>query len=154
MSDRSPPSAREALIAEALGEIAALLDRVDGVVQALELATASATDACARIDARAAAFEASTAALVEASKQHLVRHVAMKTEELGRAAGEAQIQAVGDALGDLFRNELEPLAERLAADCARRTAGSRGWHRHWAYAAIAIGTSAITAFAATYLLSR
>lgn len=150
MSDRTPPSAREALIAEALGEVALLLDRVDGVVQALELATASATDACARIDARAAAFEASTGALVEASKQHLVRHVAMKTEELGRAAGEAQVQA----MRDLFRDELGPLVERLAAECARRTAGSKGWHQHWVYATTAVGTSAIAALAAIYLLSR
>lgn len=150
MSERAPPSAREALIAEALGEVASLLDRVDGVVQALELATASATDACARIDARAAAFEASTGALVEASKQHLVRHVAMKTEELGRAAGEAQVQA----MRDLFRDELGPLVERLAAECARRTAGSKGWHQHWVYAAMAVGTSAIAALAAIYLLSR
>ena len=114
------------------------------------VATASATDACARIDARAAAFEASTGALVEASKQHLVRHVAMKTEELGRAAGEAQVQA----MRDLFRDELGPLVERLAAECARRTAGSKGWHQHWVYATTAVGTSAIAALAAIYLLSR
>jgi len=151
MSEQSPASAREALIAEALGEFAALLDRVDGVVRALEVATAAASDAGARIEARASAFEERAVALVEAAKQHLVRHVAAKTEELARTAGEAQVRAMTSAVQEMIRNELFAM-RRLADGGDRGRARQRIQTPWWGYAATAIFASAITSVAMTYLL--
>ena len=149
----APSSAREALIVEALGEMAELLDRIDGVARALEAAAATATDASVRIESRASALEVGAVSLVDAAKQHLVRHVAAKTEDLARTAIDGQIATMAAEVHKLFRNELDSLWALRGASVDRPSrcqAIRRQWQSH---AATAICASAITAALVTFLLS-
>jgi hypothetical protein len=153
MNDLGPLSAREALLAEALGDVAALLDRIDAVVHALNAAATTANDACANIDAKAVAFDARVAALVDASKRHLVSHVATKTAKITRAAGETQLQAIRAELHALIRSELAASLERA------RHSSVGGAHRHlrcswWAHIVTAICASTIAGMIVSYLLSN
>jgi len=154
MNDLAPLSAREALLAEALGDAAALLDRIDAVVLALNAAATTANDACANIDAKAVAFDASIAALVDASKRHLVGHVATKTAELTRVAGETQLKAIRAELHALIRSELAASLEQ-----ARRSSSAGVAHRDlrctwWAHMATAVCASTIAGAIVYYLLSN
>lgn len=153
MNDLAPLSAREALLAEALGDVAALLDRIDAVVHAFNAAATTANDACANLDAKAVAVDASIAALVDASKRHLVGHVATKTAEMTRNAAETQLQAIRAELHALIRSELAESLEQA------RHSSARGAHRGlrctwWAHVATAICASTIAGTIVSVLLSN
>lgn len=150
MNDEPPVSARDALIAEALGEVASLLARVDALIVALDSAASAVNEASASIEGKSAAFEASTAALVDASKRYLVSHVATKTHELTKTAGEAQMLAIREELRALIRTEITAPAQHASqAGGAQR---DRSWN--WAaHAATAICASLITGVVTTYLQS-
>lgn len=142
MNDEPPASARDALIAEALGEVASLLDRVDALVAALDSVASALNEAGASVEAKAAAFEASTAALVEASKRHLVSHVATKTQETIRAAGDAQMLAIREELRALIRTETTAPARHGS----QTAVAQRGVNWTWAaHVATAICASLLTA---------
>jgi hypothetical protein len=150
MNDEPPASARDALIAEALGEVASLLDRVDALVAALDSVASALNEAGAGVEAKAAAFEASTAALVDASKRHLVSHVATKTQETIQAAGDAQMLAIREELRALIRTETPaPARHGSQTDVAQRGANWT-WTAH---VATAICASLLTAALVAYLQS-
>ena len=143
----SPPSsAREALIAELVGEVSTLLGRVDALVPALNATCDALTRARADMDARAAQVEVSITALTEAAKTHAVRHIARRTEELARCSAETQTRAMQVAAQAVFRTELAPALGQL-----KRTFSVRcQW---WAHAATALSSSLVTAALIMYLLT-
>lgn len=145
----SPPSnAREALIAELMGEVSTLLDRVDTLIPAMNTTCDALTRARAEIDARAAQAQGSIAALTEAAKTHAVRHIAHRTEELARRTAEAQSSAMQMAAQRAFRTELEPALGQL------KLMLGVGLRSQWlAHAATAIASSLVTAALTMYLLA-
>ncbi len=150
MNDEPPASARDALIAEALGEVASLLDRVDALAVALDSVASALNEAGASVEAKAAAFDASTAALVDASKRYLVGHIATKTQETIRAAGEAQMQAIREELRSLIRSETTAPARHGS----QTEVAQRGANWNWAtHVATAICASLITGVLVVYLQS-
>lgn len=145
-----PTSAREALLAELIGDVAALLDRVDTLVPLLEGSRADLMEASAKLDAHAAKVEGRIDALTQASVTHAIKHIARLTDEAARGVVEVQAQAMKASARELFQRELAPALKRLAqiAGNANRCV------RWWAYAGTAALASVISCAAAAFLLSR
>ena len=145
-------SAREALIAEALGEVAALLNRVEAVAPALDGNRLALVHACAELAGQVTAFESRMAGITENAKTQAVKHIARRTEEIARGSAEAQTRAMEEAARMLFRTEVGPALQRVAvplqhlADLAHRGAHpGQPWLTHAATAVVASGLTWVLA---------
>lgn len=151
-------SAREALIAETLGEMVALLDRVETVAPALDASRLALINASTELAGQVTAFESRMAGVTENAKVQAVRHIARRTDEIARVSAEAQTRAMEEAARMLFRTEFGPALQRVAmplqhlADLAHR--GAHPW-QHWlTHAATAAAASAVTWVLAAWLWAR
>ena len=151
-------SAREAFIAEALGEVAALLDRVEAVVPALDASRLALINASTELVGRMTAYESRMAGITENAKVQAVKHIARRTDEIARGSTEAQTRAMEEAARMLFRTEVGPALQRVAmplqhlADLAHR--GAHPW-QHWlTHAATAVVASALTWALTAWLWGR
>lgn len=106
-------NARELLIIEALGDITKLLDRVEAVASGLEAASEEALRASTDLQSLAAGLDARMAMLVEASKTHVVKHIAQRTDEMTRSAADQQGRAMEALAKALFDTELRAALQRL-----------------------------------------
>ena len=109
-----PSSAREALIVEAIGDVARLIDQAQALTAAMESKQLELVRADAQLSAQLDAFGARIASLSERAKVEVVRHVARQAEELNRRANSAQVAAMRDAAQGLFRSEFQAGFDRLA----------------------------------------
>lgn len=151
-------SAREALIAETLGEMAALLDRVEAVAPALDASRLALINASTELAGQVTAFESRMAGITENAKMQAVKHIARRTDEIARGSAEAQTRAMEEAARMLFRTEVGPALQRVAmplqhlAELAHR--GAHPW-QHWlTHAATAAAASAVTWALAAWLWIR
>lgn len=151
-------SAREALIAETLGEMAALLDRVEAVAPALDASRLALINASTELAGQVTAFESRMAGITENAKMQAVKHIARRTDEITRVSAEAQTRAMEEAARMLFRTEVGPALQRVAmplqhlADLAHR--GAHPW-QHWlTHAATAAAASSTTWALAAWLWAR
>ena len=149
----NPSTAREALIVEALGEVAALIDRVETLAPALDASHRALVQASAGLAHQVTAFEARMAAITENAKLTAVKHIARRTDEITRSSLDAQTRAMEEAARALFRAEVGPALQRLVmplqhlTDLAQR--GARPWERWATHAATAaLGCAATLALAA------
>lgn len=151
-------TAREALLAEALGELTTLLERLEGIGPALDTSRESMTQSSANLASQVAKFETRMATITENAKVVAVRHIAQRTDEMARSSCEAQTRAMEEAARMLFRTELGPALQRFAmpiqhlADLAQR--GAHPW-QHWlTHAATAAVASALSWALAACLWAR
>jgi hypothetical protein len=151
-------SAREALIAETLGDMAGLLDRVAAVAPALDASRLALINASTELIGQLTAFESRMAGITDNAKAHAVRHIARQTDELTRISAQAQTRAMEEAAQVLFRSEVGPALQRVAmplqhlADLAQR--GAHPW-QHWlTHAATAVVASGLTWAVAAWLWAR
>jgi ABC-type transporter Mla subunit MlaD len=152
----SPPgTAREALIAETIGEVAHLLDRLEALTPALEDAQQALLQANADLSGRAVAFERLIAALSENAKTQAVHHIVRRSNELAGQLQEQQKRALADAAHRLFEAELRPSLQQLAAPLQQLAEQlDRPWERWLTHAATAMTASAATRGLAVYLWVR
>lgn len=143
-------SAREALLVEAIGEVGALLSKVDALVPVLEASCAALAEASAKLEANADATDSRIATLMNASATHAVKHIAHRTEEMARGATEAQSRALEAAAHAMMRNQLTPALQRLG-EIANDANRSLRW---WTYVGTASLASAITCAATVFVLAR
>lgn len=148
-------TAREALIAEALGDISALVDRLEAAAAGLDANRQALADASAELARQTAASEQRMAALTENAKIQAVRHIARRTDEMTRTALDTQSQAMAHAAQALFRAEVVPALQRLTAPLQHSTdladRGARPWVHWLTHAATAAVASALTLALATWL---
>lgn len=146
-------TAREALVAEALGEVARVAERLEAVVPAVDASREALTRAGANLSDQLTAFEARMTAIAENAKGVAVRHIAQRTDELARSSGEAQVRAMQSAALTLFREELHPALQRLAGSLQEQSRKARfgSWLTH---AAVAILASALSWAMAAWLWAR
>lgn len=148
-------TAREALIAEAIGEVAHLLDRLETLAPTLEGAQQALSQASAKLSGRAAAFERLTAALSENAKTQAVNHIVRRSNELAWQLQEQQKRALADAAHRLFEAELRPSLQQLATPLQQLVEQlDRPWDRWLTHAATAMTASATTWGLAVYLWVR
>ena len=144
-----PGTVREALIAEAIGDLARLLDRAEALQPAIVESSQALVDAHAQLADQLAAFDAHVSALTEKAKVQAVKHILLRTDEAARQTVEAQTRAMAEAARALFRTEVEPALQRLVMPLRQLVERlDRPWERWLIHAA-----TAVTASAATWMLA-
>jgi len=149
---------REAFIVETIGEVAALIDRVEAVAPALDASRLALINASAELAGQVAAFESRMAGVTENAKVQAVKHIARRTDEIARGTLDAQTRAMEEAARMLFRIEVSPALQQVAmplqhlAELAHR--GARPWDRWLTHAATAVVASALTWVLAAWLWAR
>lgn len=153
-----PSTAREALIVEAIGEVAVLIERVEAAATTLDTSRLALTEAGAALAGQLAAFENRVTGITEHAKVQAVRHIARRTDELARSSMDAQMRAMEEAARGAFREEVGPALQRLVmplqhlAELANR--GAHPWDCWLTHAATAVVASALTWALATWLMAR
>lgn len=145
---------REALIAEALGDIAVLLERLEAISPALASTTDAVTSAADLLTTRSADAESRFAAFTQHAVTHLSKHLAHRTEELARAAVEVETKALQATGRKIIQEELGPPVQRLVRalnDTAHR-------RLHWPSVMMGAATAVVASSAgwagAAYMLTR
>jgi len=150
-----PGSAREALIAEVVGDLARMLDRAEALERSMVLSRQALADAHGRLGDQLAEFEAQVTALTERAKVQAVKHILARTDEAARRSIDQQGRAMADAARVACGAELGATMQRLhlalqpLVDMRRRC-----WERWLAPAAVAATASAVTWVTAAWLWAR
>jgi hypothetical protein len=144
---------REALVAEALGEVDRVAHRLESVVPAVDASREALTQASAKLSDQLSSFEVRMTAIAENAKGVAIRHIAQRTDELARSTGEAQVRAMHSAAISLFRDELRPALQGLAASLQQPSRLQRV-ERWLTHAAVAILASALSWAMAAWLWAR
>jgi ABC-type transporter Mla subunit MlaD len=151
-------TAREALIVETLGEVAALIDRVEAVAPALDASRRALIKASTELAGQVTAFESHMADITENAKVQAVKHIARRSDEIARGTLDAQTRAMEEAARTLFRSEVGPALQRVTtplqhlAELAKR--GAHPWELWLTHAATAVVASALTLTLAAWLWAR
>ena len=150
-----PSTAREALILEALGEVAAVIERVEALAPMLDASHRALVEASAGLADQVTAFEGRMAGITENAKLIAVKHIARRTDEMARSSLDAQTRAMEEAARALFRAEVGPALQRLTMPL-QNLAESCGppWGRWLTHTATAAVASAATLALAAHLWAR
>lgn len=150
-----PSTAREALIVEAIGEVAQLIDRVDAVAPAMDEARLALVQASAELASQIVAFENRMNAITENVKVQAVRHIAHRMNEVARHSLDLQTQAMQGAAQDIFRTQMDSTLQRLVMPLQRLAERlDRPWESWLTHAATAAAASAATWALSAYLWAR
>lgn len=148
-------SAREALIVETLGEVAALIDRLEAVAPALDASRLALVSASKELGSQIGGIEHRMIALADGAKVQAIKHIARRTDEMARLTMEAQARAMEDAARALFRSELGPAIQQAAIPWQRLTElaqdSLRPWNRWLTHLATAMLASALSWALAAWL---
>lgn len=101
-----PGSAREVLIAEALGGLARLLERAEALQPAMLESRQALVEAHAQLADQLNAFENHIGALTEKAKVQAVKHILARTDEAARQSVQAQTRAMTEAARAIFKEEI------------------------------------------------
>jgi hypothetical protein len=138
-------TAREALIVEAIGEVAALLDRVEALGPAIDKSRQASVKASAQLTVELQAFERRMATVSGTVQEQVIRHVLLQTQEGAKRAQVIQSKAIAEAAQRVFRSEVElgmqHLARAMQAVNATKPSLWEAWLTHATTAAVA---SAVT----------
>jgi hypothetical protein len=144
-----PGTVREALIAEAIGDLARLLDRAEALQPAFAESRQALVDAHRELADQLAAFDAHVSALTEKAKVQAVKHILLRTDEAARQTVDTQTRAMAEAARALFKNEVDPALQRLVMPLRQLVERlDRPWERWLIHAA-----TAVTASSATWMLA-
>lgn len=110
----SPNSAREALIAETVGELLGAVELVRRLTSELDAGAQALDAASQRLDAGTHRLEAQVDALARAAQVEVMRRVASNTKQVFRDAQAALIDAMDISARKIFDRELGTAAQRLA----------------------------------------
>lgn len=153
-----PSTAREALIVEAIGEVAVLIERVEAAAATLDASRIAMIDAGAALAGQLAAFENRVTGITEHAKVHAIKHIARRTDEMARSSMDMQTRAMEEAARGVFRAEVGPALQRLVmplqhlAELAKR--GAHPWDCWLTHAATAVVASALTWALTAWLMTR
>ena len=150
-----PATAREALLAELLGDVAKLLDRVETLTATLDSARQAMSNASRDVVSSVAPLEGTIARLRDAAAREAVERIAVRARDSSRSAIEQQRQAMAETARTLFAGEIAVTLSRLTAELHQAIAAASrpwsAWRLHAATAALsALGTAALV----SYLLAR
>jgi hypothetical protein len=108
-----PSTAREALMAEALGEVGRLIRQVEGLEPVLRQSCQAVMQANALLNDALADFESRMAAVAENAKSRAIKHVAAQIDAAARRSIEQQSRAMADAARVAFGAERGMTMQRL-----------------------------------------
>lgn len=140
-----PATAREALIVEAIGDVAKLLREVEAVAPALDQTCQALLLANASLRDELSGFERRMAAITENAKTVTAKHLAARADEAARRSIDQQSRAMADAARVAFGAELGATMQRLQATLQplieRQARRWETWMTHAAAAAVASGAT-------------
>jgi hypothetical protein len=150
-----PSTLREALLADALGEAAELMRRMEQVAPRVEDAVEALALADSGLRDSLAAFEGQMAAITENAKTRTLQHLAARTDEATRRTIEQQTRAMADAARLAFGTELGGGIQRLQTVLKPLVEqAGRGWERWLTYVVVAVASSAVTWVVTVSVLGR
>jgi hypothetical protein len=140
-----PTTAREALIVEALGEVAVLLDRIESLTSSMEVGRLALANAGAELGDRLKAFEAGIASVsqkVQASAaEQLVRRAVKATSD----SVETQTRAMNAAARLAFSAQVDSNLAQLTASLQQVLHRvDRPWDHWLTHVATATASAAVT----------
>jgi uncharacterized protein (DUF885 family) len=127
----TPTTAREAPVAEAIGDAGRLLDRLEQLLPALERARLALTNADAALLERIGALEARMTSITATTTAATVEHLARQARLMAVRSVESQRMAMAEVARRLFSQEVEPALARLIASLERQTARFARPARQW-----------------------
>ena len=140
-----PATAREALIVEAIGDVAKLLREVEAVAPALDQTCQALLLANASLRDELSGFERRMAAITENAKTVTAKHLAARADEAARRSIDQQSRAMADAARVALGAELGATMQRLQATLQplieRQARRWETWMTHAAAAAVASGAT-------------
>lgn len=143
-----PVNVREALLLEALGEMGAVLDRVEAVICELEEVRRGTSEASGRLAKQLTTAERRMIGLAELAKQHVVDHLTERTTQATRRSIEQHVKAMDEAARKLFEKELDPALRALVQPLFRfqefLRENARPWDIWLTHAATAVAASLAT----------
>jgi hypothetical protein len=136
-------TAREALLAEALGEAARLVQQLDAMAPKLDASREAVALACERLSGDVRAFEARLVRVTEHAQAVALRHIAARIDKVAR-------ETMAPALRALLREELDQALRRagMPAPASQKLGALPSWLTHLV---AALAASAVTWTAATWL---
>lgn len=150
-----PSSAREALLAEAIGEAVAVAGQIQALAKSLEETRAAISSAQQGLHDELAELEERAAASAEHIKVQAVRYIARHTDQVARSAADAQTGAMERAARTALESELAPRLRQVAALLGQLASLQPGSSTIWvACVAGAISTSVLTVLGVALLWSR
>lgn len=152
-----PTTAREALIAEAVGDAARLLRQLEALAPALDETCEALLRANTCLQDQLTAFEARIATITEVARTRLVQHLAARIDDSARRSFEQQRRSMADAARAALGAELgAELSARLEAALRHRQAERHPprWERWLTHAAAAACASALTWSASVWVWPR
>lgn len=150
-----PSTAREALIVEAIGDVARLLDRVESLAPVIDGARRALGKTSDDFAHQVKAFEGRLAAMTEHAKAKAIEHIAQCADDAARRSTETQTRAMSNAARVLFHTEIGAALQRLSTSLQRSIERlDRPWELWLTHAATAVTSSAFTWALTTYFLRR
>lgn len=140
-----PTTAREALIVEALGEVALLLDRIESLTSSMEVGRLELANASAHLDSRLKAFEVGTASVAQQVQVEAIEHIIRRTGKATSDSIELQARAMNAAARLAFSAEVDSNLARLTHTLQRVLHRvERPWDLWLTHAATAAVSAAFT----------
>lgn len=140
-----PVSAREALLIEAIGEAAHLIESIRELTELVQQVGREFSHADAGLRDSLSTFESRVAAVTEYAKKQTSRYIAVQTDEATRRSIDQQSRAMADAARVAFGAQLGALMQRLQAMLQSQIESRRSrWVTVLTYLATAAGSSAAT----------
>ena len=141
-------TAREELMAVAIGQLGELLDRMDNLAPNLDASRMelliTSTDLAKKVEAYSKRMDEIT----ENAKVQTVKHIARRADEIARGTVDTQSRAMEEAARSVFRHEVGPALQRVTlplqdvAALARK--GAHPWEGWLLHAATAVLASVIS----------
>lgn len=109
----NPSTVREALIVEAIGDVAQLLQQVEALSAALTETNQALLQTSKALQGDATALKRQIVEIAEQAKSHTLKHIVTRADEASRRAVEVQSRAMADAARVAFGAELGAMIQRL-----------------------------------------
>jgi hypothetical protein len=147
-------TAREALVAELIGDLADLLKRVETVTPAMNDSRQKLTHAAAALTACVEPLKNYLVTSVTQAQNAAVEHIGRRTHEISVQSLRLQTQAMTDAARAIIDKEISPPLGQLGSTLQVLVERTRRpqWETWATYAATATLSSILTACLAIYLL--
>jgi hypothetical protein len=145
-----PTTAREALIVEALGDVARLLDRVESLQSSMDAARLALVKENAALGNRLNSFATGMSSITQQAKIKAVEHIVQRTNDATRQSIDAQTRAMNVAARLAFTEQLTPTLARLTVSLQQLVQRvDRPWELWVTHAATAASSAALTWFVAS-----
>jgi len=149
-------SAREALVAELMGDMAQLLDRIDTLAPAIDNARLEMTAAVHELAASVGPFRAHMGEIAEQTKRTSVQNIQSYTKYAAAMLLEAQTKAMTGSARAMFDTEVGPPLRRLAWELEQLAKHvRRPWWEDWiTFGATAMVSAIWSAMLVLYIVHR